>query len=78
VETVDSLLADRAEGKLPTPPAGREAIEALLGSRKVRVVSWGDWKKLDELEKARGGPLGRPRLKFTSLAAMLAALDGKE
>ncbi|MFI5210501.1 MAG: FAD-dependent oxidoreductase [Gemmatimonadales bacterium] len=77
VETVDSLLADRASGKLPLPAAGRDAIEALLAGRKIRVVSWDDWKKLDEIEKARGAALGRPRLKFTDLGSMLAALDGK-
>jgi ferredoxin/flavodoxin---NADP+ reductase len=77
VETVDSLLADRAAGRLPAPSAGREAIDALLKKKGVRVVSWDDWKKLDGLEKARGAALGRPRLKFTTLAAMLAALDGK-
>jgi ferredoxin--NADP+ reductase len=77
VETVESLLADRAAGKLPSPSAGREAIDTLLRSKGIRVVTWGDWKKLDELEKARGAALGRPRLKFTTLPDMLAALDGK-
>jgi len=76
VETVESLLADRAAGKLPAPAAGRDAIDALLKTKGVRVVTWADWKKLDELEKSRGAALGRPRLKFTTLAAMLAALDG--
>jgi ferredoxin--NADP+ reductase len=77
VETVDSLLADRAAGKLPAPAAGRDAVDALLKGKGVRVVTWDDWKKLDELEKSRGAALGRPRLKFTTLAAMLAALGGK-
>ncbi len=76
VETVESLLADRAAGKLPSPAAGRDVIDALLKSRKIRVVSWDDWKKLDEIEKARGAALGRPRLKFTDLGSMIAALDG--
>ena len=76
VETVESLLADRAAGKLPSPAAGRDAIETLLKSRKIRVVSWDDWKKLDEIEKARGAALGRPRLKFCDLGSMIAALDG--
>jgi ferredoxin--NADP+ reductase len=39
--------------------------------------SYADWLRLDELECARGAPLGRPRVKFTSIEEMIAAI-GKE
>ncbi len=52
------------------------SLAAELGPRGVRVVSWSDWQRLDQLEQGRGKALGRPRLKFTSVAEMLAALDG--
>ena len=64
-ETVDSMLADLAEGKhldpgRPDPPD----IEALLRERSVRFISYGDWRAIDEAERARGRAENRPRVKF--------------
>ena len=74
-ETVDRLLDDIASGTLvPKPRGQREAADQLLQSRGVPVVSFADWKKLDELEQAAGKPRGAPREKFTRVADMLAAL----
>jgi ferredoxin--NADP+ reductase len=73
VETVDHLLADHAAGLLPDPAAPVD-VETLLKSREVRVVNWEDWRALDEIERREGAALGRPRLKFTRVADMLAAL----
>lgn len=73
VETVDHLLADHAAGLLPDPAALVD-VETLLKSREVRVVNWEDWRALDEIERREGAALGRPRLKFTRVADMLAAL----
>ncbi len=76
VDTVELLLEDAAAGRLNAAPApGRAGIEALLAERGVRVVAWGDWQRLDQLEQAQGKAAGRPRLKFTRIAEMLAALD---
>jgi ferredoxin/flavodoxin---NADP+ reductase len=77
VETTDLLLEDLRAGALNLPAApGRDAIDRRLRERGVRVVSWADWLRLDELERKRGAALGRPRDKFTSVPDMLAALDG--
>lgn len=73
VETVDHLLADHAGGVLANPTATVGA-EELLRSREVRVVTWDDWRVLDEIERREGAALGRPRVKFTRVADMLAAL----
>jgi len=73
VETVDHLLADFAAGALPTP-AATDGVDALLRQREIRVVTWPDWRALDEIERREGAALGRPRLKFTRVADMLAAL----
>jgi ferredoxin--NADP+ reductase len=77
VETCNSVLEDAAAGALPAPadpsPAG---FETLVRTRQPRHVSFADWRKLDALEVARGAPLGRPRVKFTSIEEMLAALRG--
>lgn len=74
VETAERLLADHAAGALPAPAAGRDALDALLAARGVRVVSFADWQRLDALEVARGQAAGRPRLKFTRIDEMLEAL----
>jgi ferredoxin--NADP+ reductase len=76
VESADLLLADHAAGALGSPAApDRASIDRLLASRRVRVVDWAGWQRLDALEKERGAALGRPRLKFTRIDEMLAALD---
>jgi len=38
-------------------------------------VSFADWRRLDVIETDRGKPLGRPRVKFTTVEEMLAAVD---
>ena len=74
-ETVACMLEDLTRGAVLTPshpdPA---AAEALVRQRQPSFVSFGDWLRLDELEVVRGRPLGRPRLKFTRVEDMLAAL----
>ncbi len=76
VESADMLLADHAASTLNTPAAPeRSAIEGLLAARCIRVVDWAGWQRLDALEKERGAAEGRPRLKFTRIEEMLAALS---
>ncbi len=77
VESADRLLEDAAAGRLVAPPApGRDGIAPLLARRGIRVVTWADWQRLDQMEQHRGKAQGRPRLKFTSIQEMLTALDG--
>jgi len=54
------------------PP--RDAIDALLRDRGVQLVSFDDWKKLDDVEVARGARRGAPRDKIVDVEAMLAVL----
>lgn len=74
-ETVDNMIADaRAERVLsPTQPTAA-AVEALVRDRQPDVVTFADWQRLNALELSRGKEQGRPRVKFTSVADMLAAL----
>ena len=76
VETSDLLLEDFKAGKLAAPaePA-RAAVDRCLSERGIRVVTWADWQRLDKMELARGAALKRPRVKFTRVAEMLAALE---
>ena len=62
--------AGLAERALPEP----EAIVSLLRERGVRVVSFDDWRQLDEVEVARGARRGAPRDKVVALDAMLEVL----
>jgi ferredoxin--NADP+ reductase len=73
VATVKSLLADLPN--LDTgPKPGADGLQALLGSRAVRVVSYSDWQQIDAVEVRRGEAAGKPREKFTRVDEMLAAL----
>jgi ferredoxin--NADP+ reductase len=75
VETVGVLLEDLASGRLPTPEhPSAAAAEKLIRSRQPAVFDFEDWRRLDELETERGAPLGRPRVKFTTVREMAEAL----
>jgi len=75
-ETVACMVADMAKGvTFEAPAADGTAIEQLLRSKNGRIVSYGDWCRLDELEQTRGQSAGRPRIKFTDLEETLAALN---
>lgn len=54
---------------------GRDQLEAVLGERDVRWVSYADWKRIEEAEIANASP-GAPRRKFSRVDDMLSALDG--
>jgi ferredoxin--NADP+ reductase len=74
-ETVQCMFEDLAEGRVLAPPhATTAAAEALVRQRQPGFVSYADWLKLNELEVARGRAEGRPRVKFTRVEEMLAAL----
>jgi ferredoxin--NADP+ reductase len=74
-ETVDHLVEDLHEGRLPEPVAdvSQEAVEAFLIERKPDHVTYSGWELIDAVEKEAGGPLGRPRVKLTRVAEMLEA-----
>jgi ferredoxin--NADP+ reductase len=75
VETVNTLVEDVKAGRLGAPASPDPAsFEALLRERQPRLVTFGDWRALDRLEVERGAPLGRPRVKFTTIRGMLDAI----
>jgi ferredoxin/flavodoxin---NADP+ reductase len=74
-ETVDCMMQDLAQDRIlrpeePTPGAAERTIRA----RQPRCFAYQDWLRLNELEVARGRSAGRPRVKFTRVEDMLAAL----
>jgi ferredoxin--NADP+ reductase len=75
-ETVEHMLADLAAGSVNEPKYPQaEAVEKLLAVCKPNYFSFADWQQLDGLETAAGEAQGRPRIKFTSIEAMLEAGD---
>jgi ferredoxin/flavodoxin---NADP+ reductase len=74
-ETVDLLLEDARAGRLPSPEADG-TLEALLAERGVEAVMYEGWEAIDALERSRGEPQGRPRIKLCTWDELLAAARG--
>jgi ferredoxin--NADP+ reductase len=72
-ETVELLLEDLREA--PRKDRPREEIEALLVERGVRLVLYPGWTSIDEIERAAGEKLGRPRVKLCSWDELLDAAE---
>ncbi len=74
-ETVERLMQDLADGRLPRPShPDVAAAAALVGERVPDVISWGDWTRVDARERELGIAEGRPRRKFSSAEAILTFL----
>lgn len=68
--TVAAMLADRQAGRLLAPQ--HSAIDALLAQRRVDVVTWADWQRLDAHEQAEGKRRGKLRHKVVDPEEALA------
>ncbi|MEQ8702033.1 MAG: FAD-dependent oxidoreductase [Bauldia litoralis] len=64
------ICADCPVGAKP----GRAALEAILGQRGARWLTFEDWKRIEAAEIA-AAPNGAPRRKFATIAEMLAVVD---
>ncbi|BBX72145.1 putative ferredoxin/ferredoxin--NADP reductase [Mycobacterium shinjukuense] len=73
LQTVQALVADFNAGKLTDPVAKPAALAKLVRARQPEVVDSLGWRAIDAAEVARGADDGRPRVKFTATADMLAA-----
>lgn len=74
-ETVESMLEDARNGDLLVPDhATSESAAAFVHEHQPELVTYADWKRLDAMEIAMGKEVGRPRVKFTRIEDMLAAL----
>jgi len=72
-QVVAHMIADGAGLEARALPP-REAIDALLRERGVKLVSFQDWKQLDDVEVSRGARRGAPRDKIVDVEAMLEVL----
>jgi len=71
IAVVDFIAADVS----PAGKPGGDGLDALLAERGVQVVDLDGWNRIDTAETARAEG-EHPREKFTSIAEMLAVLDG--
>jgi ferredoxin--NADP+ reductase len=74
-ETVDSMVADASVAAAGRPQRKPGRALELLEQRGIRFVSYADWLRIDELERARGAEKGKLREKFATVESLLSALD---
>lgn len=75
-ETVGTLLADAVVGALPSPAHTPKAFFRLARNRSSHVVDARGLAAIDRAEQARGLDHGRPRVKFSTVAELVAAAKG--
>jgi len=73
-ETVELLLEDLREA--PRKDRSADEVEALLLERGVRLVVYEGWTSIDDVERAAGEKLGRPRIKLCTWDELLDAAEG--
>lgn len=75
-ESVQCMLEDLEAGRVLDPESpDAAAAERMILDRQPQTFTYEHWCRLDELETNRGEPLGRPRVKFTSVSEMWDALE---
>lgn len=72
-ETIEALFEDLEAGDIPALEADVDFLPELLDEREVQFVEFDGWRAIDAFEQERGQPLGRPRVKLTTIAEMLEA-----
>jgi ferredoxin/flavodoxin---NADP+ reductase len=75
-ETVQLLLEDARSGRLVhNEGATAEAVDGALAARSARPVVYAGWTSIDEVERAAGGKLGRPRVKLRTWDELLETAE---
>ena len=73
-DTVARLLEDVEAGRVSHNPAATEdSVVTLLADRGVHAIIYSGWSSIDELERAAGEKLGRPRVKLRTWDELLEA-----
>lgn len=74
-DVVEKIAADLSAGKLgSTGKQGRSGFDALAKERALDIVTFRDWKKIEEAEE-RAAREGAPREKFVDIEAMIRAVN---
>jgi ferredoxin--NADP+ reductase len=75
-DTVARIREDAEAGILTADKPDAETTEAFVRERVPGVVSWSDWRLIDEHETAAGAEQGRPRVKLVRLKHMADVVSG--
>ena len=79
VITIKNLIEDFNDASLSSDPnKSPEAVLQLLAKKGVDVVSFEEWKKLDNYEITQGEKQGRPRVKVVDTDEMLKIAKSQE
>jgi ferredoxin--NADP+ reductase len=70
--TVEKLVEDARSNRLSRASLDRDAVMTLIRQKKPEVVLRRDWLAIDHAEMDAGRDTGRPRVKKTDVAGMLA------
>jgi len=74
-EVVDKIAEDIASGVIGRADRkGREGFDALAAERGIAIVTFRDWKKIEEAEE-QAARSGAPREKFVDIEAMIRAVN---
>ena len=73
-KTVTSLLDDISSLPRCKTPSTSLLVD-LLKERNIRVITYEDWEKIDEIEVKQGKTYQKPREKLTRLTEILSSLD---
>ena len=74
VETVEAIFEDLAKVRM-APKPGAAALRDALCTGGERIVSYGEWQRIDVAERGRGHARNKPREKYTLVSEMIAAID---
>ncbi|KAF9423481.1 hypothetical protein BGZ94_008266 [Podila epigama] len=75
-QTADVIISDWKNGQAMLNTKNNDAsIMDVLRSKGHRVVTYKDWKKVEQKEFERGAKLGKPREKYLTVDEMLKAID---
>lgn len=74
--TVELLLDDFENGKLPAPIHDAGRLRSLVRDRQPHVLDAQGWLAIDKAERSAGASNGRPRVKFTDLDGFISAGTG--
>lgn len=73
-DTVLKLLQDVPQ-LVPAPDASPQAVVDFLRAREPKLVTYEDWRLIDQAEVNRGQAVGKPRVKFFDLDDMMDAIE---
>jgi ferredoxin--NADP+ reductase len=70
-ETVERLLEDAANFRLPEPNGVPDELMTQVADRGTKIVTYDGWKAIDSYERGLGESQGRPRVKLIRRDEML-------